>query len=597
MNFIRKFTLAIQDVYKSTGVFIRHVFSYLSKNDPEIPLFVHLIFPALYSFFATKEQELRGRDFILELIKTQEQTQLRTAFVISFFTSATLFLKLFWGHFFQQFGTSRFFSLFLVFEVLIDSLKFSVRFLSSSHLEVSAALIEISPELFVDFFLKEFLLPTFAAWVSSDVQNAAARLSEAAFTSVLDRIISDPDHVAQLCRLFTDGVESLCELPAYRESIDYPKDCCLLSPCELTILWKILSRMEKPKLPPQGDLPLKPGIRFTAESLECFRIEFGLQEAHPIPANPFHFPDRDPVKLEDDDGLQISLNTFRFLCKLYNLNEPRVCLSFDVPSESDTFHEKLTKSQVPDQTSDFKTFACNHFDSQNVGQEREFELYFERLSIGKQLEDVKDRLLFCNAILQFRMADQLHDPNCFPEQFFRTAAFDAPRLDEFMRHKSLFISALEQCSSSHDKDGFQELIYDNSSFLDSILPRAFPELPFGLRMSLFMDAYRAAVVICEGRADWVVRLLAHVFLSTDADLIYETFLVVLYFRKKYFSLTEGLRTERREALDGLKESFFEIMDKKVVAGHGTEVKRADVLARLALQADLRNFLDLDVHGR
>jgi hypothetical protein len=347
--------------------------------------------------------------------------------------------------------------------------------------------------------------------------------------------------------------------------------------------------MEKAKLPPPGELPLKPGIRFTAESLESFRIEFGLPSADLTPANPFHFARREPVRQENDANLQVSLNTFRFLCKLYNLNEPTICFGFDVPGESDTFHEKLTKSQVPEQTEGFKTFACNHFDNQNVAQEREFELYFERLSIGKQLEDVGNTLLFCNAILQFRMVDPLQNLNCFPEQFFRTRPmdYDTPRLREFMRDKSLFVNALDQWSSSHDKDGFQKLISDNSEFLESVLPKAFRELPFGLRMSLLMDAYRAAVVICEGRADWVVRILAHVFFQPDAELIYKTLLEMLYFRKKYFSVTERLTTERREALDGLKESFFEILEKRVSG------QRAEVAARRALMANLRDFLGLE----
>jgi hypothetical protein len=87
-----------------------------------------------------------------------------------------------------------------------------------------------------------------------------------------------------------------------------------------------------------------------------------------------------------------------------------------------------------------------------------------------------------------------------------------------------------------------------------------------------------------------VRIHAHVFLCTDAELIYGTFLGMLYFRKKYFSVIERPRAERREALDGLKESFFEILEKRVGE------QGMDVLARRALLTDLRDFLDLDSRG-
>jgi cytochrome c-type biogenesis protein CcmH/NrfF len=80
-------------------------------------------------------------------------------------------------------------------------------------------------------------------------------------------------------------------------------------------------------------------------------------------------------------------------------------------------------------------------------------------------------VLFCTAILQFRMVDQLQNPNCFPKQFFRTRPVDndTPWLDEFMRHIFLFLKTLKQRSSSYDKDGFQELISGNSSLLNSIV--------------------------------------------------------------------------------------------------------------------------------
>ena len=166
--FLQSFTYQLKEIYDKSYNFAKAVNEFLKEDPTYHVLFAYSTFPAIYGFFCSNEMCQLGSEFVRCYIMEAKDEVISQALTSSFFCA----LPEFWNNFFSSFAmkttnythSTSFNSFYIQFT---RSLRESIPFLTSSHIQVLSVMLNTFPESTPCFFIEAIFYEHFLAYKDS----------------------------------------------------------------------------------------------------------------------------------------------------------------------------------------------------------------------------------------------------------------------------------------------------------------------------------------------------------------------------------------------------------------------------------------------
>lgn len=157
---IQNFFISSKDSERKQVAIFNHKTQYEYINKDKIAVFANVIIPSIYGFFIEESQASFGFDFICFLFRFEYDFY--KPFFLSYLMSATTFLDIFWANFFIKINAERYSpSLFQLKEIFWYSLKSSIPFFSTYHIQLLKNCLLRDYTEFFDLLITSFIFPSF----------------------------------------------------------------------------------------------------------------------------------------------------------------------------------------------------------------------------------------------------------------------------------------------------------------------------------------------------------------------------------------------------------------------------------------------------
>jgi hypothetical protein len=555
-SFHQQLGRAIYVLHIDPTKFIPGIVAYFKRKPGDLPVFAHLVFPALYGYFMISDFEPPLIAFLKQLIACDDHS-LKRQCVSSFFATAVIFIQEFCRHFFKLLSAERVKP--SVGQLLISvkqSLTRTSRFLSRAHLEIIRTFAAQAPTDFAESFFCGFLVHAVAGWAKTDLTHGAIEFSRPLFEGLCRGLSEDTTRKAtvfnSVVACFCAPKESLYELwPIARNP--YP---LLLSTREELLLADIFQSVPAVESTLYSVEKLRDKVfRKPRTSLECFIFELYSKEGSNYRTVEFpemQFAPSGAVATLENDEFATQLRSIQVQCHTLGLATLPVLLNGN--ELTDTFHEKLIKSQLVIDPN-FKKYVLNWYRRQNVDLEQQFERYFERLDISEQLEMLREKMAAAARIFEMSFAAALKtfavpfEEMIFLEQFVRAelsvqfAIEVNPDFQMCAKWKPQFTQALK-IMAVDDK----RLKHVQTTALAN-----FDELSIGDRLVVLNEIIEDVRVLCGDNVEQMFGLVCNVLAGANCRFLYESLMVILIFLNDNKTLYKAVLEAK--LFDGFIEAF------------------------------------------
>ena len=198
--------LIISNIHDSPFEFAQNVHDYFSSDFSDILQFDYSTFPAIYDYFSNVEVTKKAADFVIEMLRMDESAPITESILVPFFMSAHSFFEALWDSFHQNCMKATLkLSKNICFDLLMRSLKSSVRLLSEPYLEVIRYLIKFCPELARTTIIENLLTKTFkiAFCAGKKILTSGAKWI---MLDMFNDVLQNPDAVSTIFACFTSDI-------------------------------------------------------------------------------------------------------------------------------------------------------------------------------------------------------------------------------------------------------------------------------------------------------------------------------------------------------------------------------------------------------
>jgi hypothetical protein len=557
---------AIKIVYHSPQKCVPGIAAFFAANPDLLPIFAHLTFPALFGFFTTQDVEDCAHSFLVETLHCDDPV-FRQALLLSFFMSSTLFLQEFWRALFNSLSADRFHpSLGGLFEVLKDSFSHATQFLSNVQMQIAFEYSQVQPREFFECFFIRYVLESCDSFLALDRTTASLKITRAEIQRIFAHIDggfcdpTDDDNVLfnELMMCFPTNTISSCEVVSYTSGIDRAKYVLLISPYEEMLLEKVFHTIPILRATLWDYTKLRPeDFLVRRDSLSCFLLD--IFQVHKLESDarlPLQFGQRDRHRTEEVPDYDVQMKAIQVKSAAFGLNELPILLRWDVAEETDTFHQKLIKSEIVLTDRHFTAFVLQRYDNMNVESEGDFEQYYDRLEIAECMEDVRSRLLALQTVFERTFVGGLigrgiqFDRGLFPEAVLRlemSVDETEPHFGHLRLMSESFTAAIE-AFFVQDRD-FHPFLIEQADFVSGNRIGCLDALKLGDRLFVITDLFAAVKVLCKNNREWMFGLIANIFMQSHCNCLLETFLAMF----KYV-------TDNKELAKKLSKNVIEVLN-------------------------------------
>ena len=522
-QFQQSISYGIRQIYEpeQAANFAEAVRQYFQHRNDLFPIFVYVLFPAIYGFFLSEEHQMYAFDFLFALMDLDGE--LFKPFFVSFFMSANSFTDIFWHKFFKLVkGEERFKpSIAQLYEYLKSTLTDTCVYLTPYQVQLAISFMINDPVGFSDCFFRRFLFTTFRAWVSYNPSESSSKVTEEQLDQLFSFFFENPEspYFQEILRIFQqkDSVFSISELVSFVEHAPIKKVTCLLSPMEAKMLSEIFISIPdiSPSIYPADKINDETGIflNFNAGSIEVYlRQKKNVnQENEELIYHNRSLDDKVfykdlQVDKEERQEIERSWNIITQICGERGVDPLHTLFTCNEYEPDDTIHDKLAKKKIYSRVNDnLKKYVIGTYNKNIATKQNQFEEFLLQQNLSNLINAMKGKLIRYGEVIEQLIFPKLKNinfliqNNLFTTNIIRlqmTVDEDSKQFDMRSIQKE-FDGALRDYTIKIPK--FQEFLMERESFFKApiLTLSRLDELSLGDRFFILYHVYTQITILTE----------------------------------------------------------------------------------------------------
>ena len=556
----------IKMIYKNPEQFADAFIEYFSTDSSQKTLFISLLFPAICGYFVGEEHLTFAYQVLNYLVQMGHYVFAKPLF-LSFYMSSLLFIDTFWDHFFTEVDHLKNKpSMKDLYNIILDTLKSTVRYLSPLHTALSMDLLTTNIDLFIEVFFIKFLFNSFQIYAN---ENPTLKNMKVGKTQIL-RIVNffsnnvDSDAFDAVREAFMQGVSSLCEPSCI---VDYtPKGAIpfVFSPLEAVLLIKIVKKM--------------PASSGKSTDLNRIKNQQKLSSFMPCAVDAYFNTKKkgfsavlfcDKIIDTPEPSKETSRNWLHLKkrCAFADADASKMIYECKLKDPQDTNEDQEIKKYIAKiSTPEFKIYAMKQTLNELTESEQLFETCLVRLSQKGHLNELIDSLNRYEVVVT-RYVNKKYTslpPEC-PREFFTCAeAIDGLQIKEdeklvsLIEKKKLFDTIVHKLTLKDNSyksfiKKYDQIITKHSYVLDKL-----DEKSLGERMWVICDVVDMITQVIK-KEEWLLPTFFHVLDKSKATSFFHTYLSINQYKSlqpnNFVKLPERLQQTWRRLSQQIDKLF------------------------------------------
>lgn len=472
---IQNYFIKKAEIQENHASFPNNRYIYVKKEN--IPIFANVIIPSIYGYFIEESQASYGFDFICFLF--QFEYDFYKPFFLSYLMSATTFLDIFWDNFFIEVTAERFSpSLYQLKEMFFSSLKSSIPFFSTYHIQLLKNCLLRNYGEFFDLLFVQFIFPSFSTY------NRLSLIPQTNMDLLLEYITESKEFCTEIQQFFHqyNFVDS--------QKVQFLKDeiFVILSHYELKLLFDLFQDFDTACKVQEPELVYEQNNEVNQFSPFYFsvRIKNNLLtdpfKRGPVPhvfSNYISNSD-DGNKITEpkmDNDTRIAYALLKVECEENRINPLSVILNTEENSPDDTFMVKQLKQKYANYQNlhSLETNSIYLMKNDIEQQQKEFFSFLLQLKRIESTDDIKYRIKKRFNILEEQFYSNFNSQQQNQPVTFRSISFIPGVIEPFFKYRRSFVETIQTSLNLlkynefllKNKHSFQK-IASNISYLDSV---------------------------------------------------------------------------------------------------------------------------------
>ncbi|OHS94881.1 hypothetical protein TRFO_10813 [Tritrichomonas foetus] len=407
-QFQQSIAYGIRQIYEPAQAqqFAEAVHDYFSdpKRKDLFPIFVYVLFPAIYGFFLSEEQSMYAFDFLSSLLELDND--FFKPFFVSYFSSATVFTDVFWHEFFKLVKVEERFkpSIAQLYEYFVKAFQDSCQYLTPYHVQIAITFMLNDAIGFCDAFFRRYLMTTFNAWVSYNPSVSSSKVTAEKLEMLFNFFSENTEsqNFQQILDIFQRNVFSISELISFVEHTPIKKVTCLLSPLEAKMISEIFLMIPDiaPSIYPATKINDENGIfqNFNAGSIEVFlRTKKNIDQEK---QNLIYKEAKSEI-VEKTEANDRSWNIISQICSEIGVDPLKTMMMCDTAEPDDTIFDKMAKKKIKQRVSDsLKKYVMSIYRKNVTSKQEQFEEFLLQQHLSQQLGKMRQRLVHYGEIIE-----------------------------------------------------------------------------------------------------------------------------------------------------------------------------------------------------